>query len=191
MTATSTDLDLVFLDTETLGVDLMAPIWEVYAIRRDGVTAEETELYLQVTNDPTDWLDRLDEPFRTDYRTRFKPEMAVARIDAAFTVYEFTRDATIVGRVPNFDTERIEHQLLRPAFLPTPWHYALLDVGNMVVGYLAGRGELIAPPWTSDALSAAIGVNPDDYHRHTAIDDVQWVRDQYDAVTGVAKERDL
>lgn len=176
--------DLVFLDTEALGIDLMAPIWEIYAIRRNARTHEETELYLQVTHDPANWLDRLDEPFLTDYRTRFKPEMAVPRIDTAFTVYEFTREAIVVGRVPNFDTERIEHQLLRPALLPTPWHYATIDVGTMALGYLAGRGELIPPPWTSDALAAAIGVNPNAYHRHTAIDDVRWVKAQYDTIGG-------
>lgn len=184
-----TNRDLVFLDTETLGIALDAPIWEIAAIRRDGTTCEETELYLQVEHHPAGWLDDLDEPFLTDYRDRFIPDLAVSRYESALAVYQFTEGAYIVGVVPNFDTERIAHQLLRPALLPPePWRYHLTDVGSLVTGYLAAHGELPAGPWTSDALSAAVGVDPADYRRHTAMDDVRWAAAQHDIVMGFTRD---
>jgi hypothetical protein len=73
---------------------------------------------------------------------------------------------------------------LRPARIPDPWHYHLIDVENLVAGYLAARGELIPPPWKSDQLSAAVGVDPNDFGRHTAMGDVLWTRAQWDAVMG-------
>lgn len=177
--------DLVFLDTETLGLDLFAPIWEFAAIRRDATTGDERELYLQITHDPSNWLNNLDEPFAADYRARFNPELALARIDAAYAIHEFTEGAIVVGVNLRFDTERISHQLLRPAMLPVePWHYHLRDVAALTTGYLAARGELPEAPWTSDALAAALGINPADYRRHTAFDDVRWTRDQHDVVMG-------
>ena len=36
----------------------------------------------------------------------------------------------------------------------------------------------------SDKLSAACGINPDDYARHTAMGDVLWCRDWYNRMLG-------
>ena len=60
----------------------------------------------------------------------------------------------------------------------------LIELENLAIGYLAGRGEPLPPlPWNSDDLSRAIGINPDDYRRHEAMADVEWARDIYDRVT--------
>lgn len=177
--------DIVFLDTETLGLDVDAPIWEVAAIRRDGNTGAETKLHVFINVDPHPWLSDLPDEFADDYRKRSfrNRRRAVDPTLAAVRIHKFLDGRPhIVGAVPDFDTTRIRHQLLRPLLLPDPWHYHLTDVENIVVGYLAGRGQLIAPPWKSEALSASVGVNPDDYARHTAMGDVRWVRAQWDAV---------
>lgn len=188
-TSTHKARDLVFLDTETLGLDLWSPIWEFSGTRRDAVTNEETDLYLQITHDPSSWLDTLDEPFATDYRNRFKPDHAVARLDAAHAIHHFTEGAIVVGVNPRFDTERISHQLLRPALLPPePWYHHLRDVAALALGYLAARRELPEGCWSSNALSAALGVDPEDYQRHTAMDDVRWTRDQHDIIMGLTRE---
>ena len=71
------------------------------------------------------------------------------------------------------------------------WHYHLIDVENLAVGYLAGRGDNPAPdaigrhvslPWDSNALSLAVGVDPDRFARHTAMGDVLWAKAIYDTV---------
>ena len=40
------------------------------------------------------------------------------------------------------------------------------------------------PPWSSDGLSSAVGVDPEQFERHTAMGDVRWVMAQWDAVMG-------
>lgn len=187
--------DIVFLDTETLGVHIDAPIWELAAVRRrpDGT---EATLHLFIHHDPDRWLKdpNFPESFKRDYYQRYPEDNDVPRYSAARILQNFlTGRPHIVGSVPNFDTERISHQLLRPNDIPDPWHYHLIDVENLVVGFIAGRASqgdvdagLAMPdlPWDSNALSRAVGVDPDDYERHTAMGDVRWAMAQYDAVMG-------
>lgn len=107
--------------------------------------------------------------------------------------------ATIVGAVPDFDVRFLSRWLNAHG---QPWtaHYHLCDVENLAVGYLASevadarRTEtvttydpaVIDPPWSSDALSAALGVTINEADRHTALGDARWARDMYDAVMGFA-----
>jgi DNA polymerase III epsilon subunit-like protein len=176
--------DVVFLDTETTGLSPDDQIWEFAAIRRfdSGI---ESELHLFIAHDETR-AQFLPTSFFKDYKARFPAsswEDYWASPIAAARIQDFTLDAHIVGAVPNFDTERLA-KLLRTHKLEPKWHYHLLDVENLVVGYLAGRGELKAPPWRSDDLSRAIGVDPAQFERHTAMGDAKWVRAQYDVVMG-------
>lgn len=182
--------DIVFLDTETLGVHIDAPIWEFAAIRRktlggSGLAAEKS-LHMFIHHYAAPWLtgdDALPEEFQADYRERFDYGAALGQSVAAAKIAEFLAGRPhIVGAVPNFDTEHISHQLLRPAHIPEPWHYHLIDVENLIVGFLAGRSMLMQPPWKSDDLSRAVGVDPEQFDRHTAMGDVLWVKAQYDAV---------
>lgn len=57
------------------------------------------------------------------------------------------------------------------------------------VRIIAGRGEPIAPPWKSDDLGLALGVEPcPEEDRHTALGDARWVKRIYDTVmTGGAR----
>lgn len=183
--------DIVFMDTETLGTHIDAPIWEFAAIRRNyynGGVVKEHELHMFIHHYADPWLtgdDALPEQFQADYRQRFDAGTAYGKSGAAEVIAGFLAGRPhIVGAVPNFDTERISHQLLRPEHIPNPWHYHLVDVENLAVGWLAARGELMDPPWKSDALSLAIGINPAAFDRHTAMGDVRWVRAQYDAILG-------
>lgn len=197
--------DLVFMDTETLGLDINSPIWEFAAIRRKslgGDDAAEKSLHLFIRHHAAPWLAEFPEEFARDYHERYSDVESVDQLVAAETIAEFMQGRPhVVGAVPNFDTEKIAHQLLRPNRIPEPWHYHLIDVENLVVGYLSGvgkqavnDGELesidlakIAPPWKSDDLSRAVGVDPEQFDRHTAMGDVLWVKAQYDAVMGGAR----
>lgn len=196
--------DIVFMDTETLGLDLDSPIWEFAAIRRNAETGEETPLHLFIQHWATPWLEDFPEEFARDHRDRYDVHAAVSRMVAAHRIADlFVGRPHVVGAVPSFDTARISRQLLRPDRYADPWHYHLIDVENLVVGYLHGvaaraidearmRGEeplpgLLdrpGPPYKSDDLSRAVGVDPEQFDRHTAMGDVLWVKAQYDAVTG-------
>lgn len=174
--------DLVFMDTETMGLNPLAPIWEFAAVRRPAGGGQEVALQFFIDHDPEPWLADYQGSFREDYEQRYDQGAALSRGDAADEIMDFMHDRPhVVGAVPNFDTERLDILLALHGYNP-PWHYHLIDVENVVVGYLAAQGRLIEPPWSSDGLSAAVGIDPDDYARHTAMGDVRWTQAQWDAV---------
>jgi hypothetical protein len=174
--------DICFLDTETLGLDIDAPIWEFAAIRRNSDGEEKTVEFFIRHDDPYQWLDLMPSEFAEDYAKRFNPLTALKRFEAANRIYLMTVEAHIVGAVPNFDTERLA-KLMKGVVTPR-WHYHLIDVENLAVGYLAAKDQLMQPPWKSDDLSRAIGVDPEQFSRHTAMGDVKWIRAQWDAIMG-------
>ena len=85
--------------------------------------------------------------------------------------------AHVVGAVPDFDARFITEWYRRAGETPPRWHYHLIDVETLIVGYIGHalptlRLEL---PWNSDDLSRYVGIEPpDDEHRHTALADAIW-----------------
>jgi len=108
----------------------------------------------------------------------------VTRRSAALRVAQLTHGAHLVGAVPHFDTE-IFDRLLRDHGLAPSWHYHLCDVENLAVGYLAGQGSPLLPPWNSDDLSEALKLDPiPEDKRHTALGDAQFAQKIWDKVMG-------
>lgn len=185
--------DIVFLDTETLGLDPQAPIWEFAAIRvRPGFPVNAREF--AVTHFPAYWLEAMaasspkGAELADDYRNRYNPAHALTEADAAREIHAITNGAQVIGCNPGFDldSQRLTHLLLRNGFEPG-WHYHPDDISSMAKGWLAAAGRLPAPPWKSDQLSLALGVDPADYPRHTAMGDVRWCQAQYAAVMKAAR----
>ena len=186
---------IVFCDTETTGLALDDDIWEFAAIRRepDGTEAEH---HFFIEHD-TGKCNQLPESFHTDHVARYNPDIAYSRRDAAKVIAGIFYDRPhVVGAVPNFDTERIA-LLLRRFGLEPGWHYHLIDVENLAVGYLravarwaplpAGVAKKLrdagTPPWDSDTLSLACDVAPPgEGVRHTAMGDVRWAMALYDRI---------
>lgn len=186
-------LDLLFLDTETTGLDPERhEIWEVaYAPATHDESAGTlcidhiTQFFVPVSLIGAD-------PVALDigkFWERYPEWIAARRRPAGFWLEELAVRAAgrkVVGAVPNFDTERLE-RLLRRAGMTANWHYHLIDIEALVLGYLAGanrdrrlRDEVVA--WKSDELSRQIGVDPEDFARHTAEGDVLWAIAQYAVV---------
>jgi hypothetical protein len=172
---------LVFLDTETTGLGLDDDIWEFAAIRREPDGSEST-MQTFIDHDETLAAD-LPEPFHGDYLQRFDRVWSLSQSLFADVLDELFRDRPhVIGAVPSFDTERLARLLTRYGYRPS-WHYHLIDVETLAVGYLAGKGEPLPElPWDSNELSRRVGVEPPE-DRHTALGDATWTRDIYDAIT--------
>lgn len=185
--------DIAFLDTETLGLDPDAPVWEVAIIRRYAASGREDAVEFTIQHKAGAWLDDFPDRFANDYHARFDPAEAVPEFTAARVIHQWTKGAHIVGAVPSFDAERLA-KLLRRHGIEPEWHYHLIDVENVIVGALVAAQHIYRhltgieavltgqPPYNSNELSNYVGINPELYARHTAMGDVLWVRDQWDAV---------
>ena len=193
---------LVFLDTETTGVHPEREVWEVGMIRRepDG-TERETHLFVAVD------LSRAD-PFGLSVGRFYERHpagralakgplgtltsgFAYAPAEAAQKVASWTHGAHIVGAVPSFDTISLDAMLRADGLIPA-WHYHLIDVENLAVGYLcaqidAGNNDAdktgMQPPWDSRQLGDMLGITPQtEDEQHTALGDARWAKQMYDAV---------
>jgi len=188
---------LIFLDTETTGLSLDDDIWEFAAIRREPDGTEAT-MHLFIVHD---WekCQFLPDRFRNEHERRFALHArdAISPGSAAFEISEFMeptgdQKVHVVGAVPNFDTERIALLLRQFGYEPR-WHYHLIDVETLAIGWLARRNGLMRPaevprpPWKSDDLSRAVGVEPPgEGERHTAMADARWAMRLYDRIVGGA-----
>lgn len=188
--------DIVFCDVETTGLEIDADIWEFAAIRRTA-SHVETVTVLQVSHDVRK-AERLPLQFRADRDARFDRDTALhqraaaSKINTALAPCADGERVHLVGVNPAFDAAMISRLLRRNGFTDPPWHYHLLDVSALAIGFLAGSAEgqaLPSMPWRSDDLSERCGVTVVDRARHTARGDAEWARDWFDAI--VPKRADL
>jgi DNA polymerase III epsilon subunit-like protein len=187
---------LVFLDTETTGLDSdRHEIWEIGAIVRD----DDPE------SDDAEWHWQIRPSLRTADATGLRIGRYYERIEVAATLPGSARliaapagnatagmwmesrevaamlaplldGATLIGAVPDFDARFLGRFLRRHHQAPT-WHYHLVDVETLAAGALHQP-----PPWRFDDLLAAYGLTYDEADRHTALGDARMARDLYDAV---------
>lgn len=179
--------DIAILDTETLGLDPLAPVWDFACVRcspdGDAVSVEG----FQILHQPGEYLAQMaaDGPMgaqlAADYEKRYDPRTALLGPAAAKRIAAITDGAIIAGSNPWFDMTRLDMLLRRNAYLPK-WHYHPLDIPTLAHGFSCGRGVPIEQPWKSDKLSLAVGIDPAEYKRHTAMGDVFWCWDQFLAV---------
>jgi DNA polymerase III epsilon subunit-like protein len=200
---------ICFIDTETTSLRPDRRAWEVGLITREpGRPDDEHRWFIHSEDldlgnaDPMSlaigrFYERRPDPSGGAGHEGSLPEEYVLR-----KVEELTRGAHLVGAVPNFDAEVIGARMRAHGVCPS-WNYHLADVENLAAGWLAAfaamieRGEygamggpgraaelrrIATPPWDSEELSRAVGVDPEKDHRHEALADAAWARDIYDAV---------
>jgi oligoribonuclease (3'-5' exoribonuclease) len=175
---------LCFVDTETMGLDPdRHEIWEVgLIVRSEDSNDVEYEWKLPVRHPEyadqialtiNGYYDRQDE-------TYIKYQSALYQLheinDFAYDFLMLTMRSHLVGAVVSFDEERLRKLLLREGYTPM-WHYHLVDVESLVAGKLGWT-----PPWKSSELWEKMGINEEDYAKHTALGDARLARDLYDLV---------
>lgn len=200
MTDNPTPAPIVFIDVESTGLDSHTDqIWEFAGVRR-AADGSESELHLFVEHD-VDRCRHLPEPFLTDHSTRFPGACSgdFARAgDAATSIARFlmpVRDATkpvVAGGNPGFDLRFID-RLIRAHILTfgaegETWrHHTPVDVVTYAAGVL-GLGQCGGPPWPSEDISRALGIDPGGFARHTAMGDVRWAMAIYDKARALTVE---
>lgn len=206
---------LVFLDTETTGLDPdRHEVYEIGLIVRhpDADTDQEYRWWLRVNLDRADpnalrigrYFQRHPDRHNLRLTRQWWPNQntgvledgkalspqPVSMQDIAERLMRLTADAHLVGAVPSFDAAFLTRFLRAHGCCPA-WHYHLVDVEALAAGYLNGVGSTgvyapgaAEPPWNSNELSRAVGAEPDQVERHTALGDARWARAIYDAVMG-------
>lgn len=181
---------VAFVDTETIGLDPERhPIWEI-AVIVDGV-----EHCWQQRLTAREWT--LADPCAsklTRFYERYNPNEALIVQDSLTKLSDLIMGRHWVGAIPSFDEERVRRAWnlhMGPSPERWPWHYHLIDVEAMAVGYLSAKvfgwhgRRALNLPWNSEALSTELGIEPpqgDD--RHTALADARWAKAIYERIVG-------
>jgi len=158
---------IIVVDIETGGLDPDEhPVWEIAAARwRKDLWVIEQRFVRHDTRRIDPWV-----LANTGYADRYDAEAALAVEDAAAWFSTIAAGRHIVGMVPSFDEERLRRM---PGALPS-WHYHLIDVEAVLVGFLHAQQADVPLPWSSEDLSHAVGIDPAAFDRHTAAGDVRW-----------------
>lgn len=206
---------LGFIDTETTGLDLyMHDIWEVGLIVRDEDGNDAEYLWQLPANiamaDPfalnigkfweRRWATKIQvldgkEEHRYELSMRGVPDLTESYVidpedmpTWCAMFMELTKDLHLVGAVPDFDAYRLD-ALMRQHGYRGFWHYHLIDIEALMVGWLARDcGTIPGLPWKSHNLSRAVGVDPEEFAEHTALGDARWARAVYDRCTAPCPE---
>lgn len=96
-------------------------------------------------------------------------------------------NVTLLGAVPSFDAGFLSALLLHYGERPQPWHYRLRDIGSMAWAWLHAHHlphHLPIPPMDAgtDDFARAMGIDPGDFDRHTALGDCRLVAAMLDLI---------
>jgi hypothetical protein len=96
----------------------------------------------------------------------------------------FLRDAVLVAANPAFDAGFLSAFLAHHGQAPT-WHYRLRDIGSMAYGYLCRVAtEPPAIDASTDVMAEALGVDPGQFGRHSALGDCRLVNAMMRVIEG-------
>lgn len=178
---------IAVVDTETLGLDRdRHPIWEIAVITGP---ADIHEHCWQVEVRDIDFLRADPKALEiTRFDDRYDPDTTLTAERSVDRLCELLDGRHLVGAIPSFDEERFRHLVSqhrdpnRPGATGRwPWHYHVIDIEAMAVGFLRRLDIPVELPWQSDWLGEMLGVEPTPpEERHTALGDARWVARMYE-----------
>jgi DNA polymerase III epsilon subunit-like protein len=173
-----------FIDCETTGLDPTRHVpWEIGLI----IGEEEFSFELDLTVEELSLADPMALKIGCYYERAGRMTKAISddpgplihvlgREDFALYLVKLIGTRHLVGAVPSFD-DRFIGDFVRRCGYPPVWHYHLVDVEALAAGAVAQP-----PPWDSEDLSRRLGVDPDQFDRHTALGDARWAKALYERV---------
>ena len=173
---------IVFCDTETTSLAPSRRPWEIALLVRDrSQVMEDVDWVCQVWDVDLSDADPASLKFGKFYErhTRYSGtgEYWLREKDAATNVEALTRNATIVGANPSFDTECLAAMLRRHGLIPA-WHYRTFDVESLVAGRLGRQVGGLA------ACAAALDIPFPESEQHTAEGDARMCMAIWDRIMG-------
>lgn len=204
---------LCFIDTETTSLRHDRRAWEIAVITREPGRPDREASWFIAAEDldlgNADLMSLKIGGFLDRHPGYRDPEVPPNTPDgdlrgehgALRQVEDITRGAHLIGAVPSFDAEVLGNRMRANGICPS-WHYHLIDIEALAIGWLQRHAavlenrettldeatalrRLASPPWKSDDLSRAVGVEPPSGEdRHTALGDARWAMRVWDAVTG-------
>lgn len=182
---------VAFVDIETTGLDPeYDAIWEIGVIVDD-----QPVVWQQLLTDRQ--IDNVhpDAARITKFYDRYDPETALTPARSIRRLMTLVGDRHMVGACPWFDSERLHRMILRDRLgelaRGLPWHYHLVDVENLAVGFLMARGDFdkMPFPWKSRELAKMLGIDQDQLREewgqeHSALADAEFARRMFEAVAG-------
>jgi hypothetical protein len=119
----------------------------------------------------------------TGYQTWSRPA------DLAPHIAGLLDGATLIAANPTFDANYLSAFLAAYDCNPAPWHYRLRDIGSMAWAWLQAHHlphHLATPPMDAgtDDFARAIGIDPDEFERHSALGDCRLVEAMLRVIEG-------
>jgi len=185
-------MGVVFVDTETTGLDPWRhEIWEIALIEENG---KEHLFYPVLSNlEGADLIAlNIGGWFERAPQAKGIQNYHLDNLSIAEKVMKITWGEHLVGAIPSFDAERLTN-FLRSYGLVAGWHYHLIDVEALAIGYMRGHGVGThgestdwSPPYKSDEIIKSMGIDRDkpEYTKHTAMGDARLAREVYYQVMG-------
>ena len=171
---------ITIIDTETTSLDRdNLVVWDVGIVHRPAPGIYESRQYfVEVT---TRELDRADQEALDigGFDLRYNELEAFSKQAVAHIVHDLTEGAILANASVDFDAFGLT-QLLKHAHLTPSWHYRLLDIRTIGLGYLLGRGAFAASedfpdnPGFND-VAEWLGMDPQPVEtKHTALGDAEY-----------------
>lgn len=159
--------DLVFVDTETTGLDpCKHKVFEIAIIEGDTLKEHHWLFWVPLACADPGAL-RVNKLY-----ARLASLERTPGAEIALEVCRLTLNKTIVGCNPAFDIRFLD-EFCRAHGYPPAWDYTPVCVKSLVGGNLG-----LEPPFRTSEIAKVIGVPlPED--AHTALADARWVRDVY------------
>lgn len=167
---------LIFFDTETTGTDPQwHSAWELAALRREP-DGSVSEFYAQLRLSE-DQIRRADPKALEvgGFHERYRAADARDPDEVIAEFCEFAAGAVLAALNVSFDIAFLRPALTRAGVAPS-WHYSPLELKSFAAGALG-----LAPPWRSDEIAPALGIDPSNYARHSALADCWYSAAIYDA----------